>query len=91
MTDLDSSDAVVAPGALGWLRTVLWGPDVDIAFAAGAEGDVTFLAEPSASAPELLVPSGPAAAVAPTWPRPAGGMRPNWMRPWRKSRNSSQR
>jgi hypothetical protein len=64
MTDLDSSDAVVAPGALGWLRTVLWGPDVDIAFAAGAEGDVTFLAEPSASAPELLVPSGPAAAVA---------------------------
>jgi hypothetical protein len=64
MTDLDSDDEVRAPAALGWLRTVLWAPDVEVAFVAGAEGDRVFLAEPSAADPELLVPADPPAATA---------------------------
>ena len=64
MTELDSSDVLDARGALGWLRAVLWAADVDVEFVPGPHGDATYLAEPSTSAPELLVPSAPARAVA---------------------------
>ena len=64
MTDLAHVPAVSADGALDWLRAVLWSSDVDVEFTAGGNGDLGFLAEPSASRPQLLVPDRPAAAVA---------------------------
>ncbi|MEL7210505.1 MAG: hypothetical protein AAGK32_20120, partial [Actinomycetota bacterium] len=64
MSDLAQDRGVAAPTALSWLRTVLWAPDVDVDVRPGADGDVTFLCEPDAVEPELLVPARPPGVTA---------------------------